>query len=99
MGAESSVCKLHPTHVPLSSAVANSAMAVLLAQYGTNALISIEGGTRTTVSGSICFNADNPNAQFDVAFAIRKLLPCAAVSYKRGAIVFSCKTAPAADDA
>lgn len=99
MGAESSACKLHPAHVPLARDAVNSAAAVLLAQYGTGALISTEAGTCNTISGSIRFNAANPHAQFDVSFAIRKVLPCAAVSAHRDTIVFSCKTAPAADDA
>lgn len=99
MGAGESVCKLHAAHVPLTAGAANSAAAVLLAQYGTGALISVEGGTRNTVSGTITFDSTNPTAPFDVAYSIRKLLPCATVTTSRRCVTFSCKMAPAADDA
>lgn len=98
MGADFSVCKLHAAHVPLTLDGAHNASAVLRAQYA-GADILVEHGTRTTISGSIRFDPADPNAQFDVSFAIRKLLPCAAVSAHRNAIMFSCKTAPASDDA
>jgi hypothetical protein len=99
MGSATSACKLHTAHVPLSADGANAAAAVLLAQYGSSALISVESGTRTTVSGTIRYDATNPSAQFDVVYAIRKLLPCADVSGNRDTVRFSCRTAPAAVDA